>query len=163
MKSWTLKAATLAGSAMLAATAATAATASAQAAPAPSSSTVQIEKTPGDVTRTGDGWCHFTHWGGSFYCLGRANDVVIWQKPDGYPQVFVLGTNRAVYSRWSTASGVSSWYDGLRGSCKPDRGFDSTASGWSITIACVGDDGGWWHNTRSTSGSWSDWKRGKGF
>ncbi|MFI9588669.1 hypothetical protein ACIHCQ_44470 [Streptomyces sp. NPDC052236] len=160
MKSWTLKLATLAGSAMLAATAATA---SAQAAPAPPSSTVKIEKTPGLVDKTDDGWCHFTNWGGSFYCLGAPIDAVYWLKPDGYLQVFVLGTNRAVYSRWATASGVSSWYGGLGGSCKPEYGFDSTASGWSITIACVGDDGRWWHNTRSTSGSWSNWQRGKGF
>ncbi|MYS84049.1 hypothetical protein [Embleya scabrispora] len=160
MKTWALKLASLAGGIALAATALTG---SAQAVPSSPSTTALVEKTPGAPYQTSDGWCHFSNWGGNFYCLGAPVDAVIWQKPDGYPQVFVLGTNRAVYSRWSTSSGVSGWYSGLGGSCNPESGFDSRSSGWSITIACVGTDSRWWHTKRSTSGTWSGWKLGKGF
>lgn len=123
---------------------------------------VQASTTPGSAYQTSDGWCHFTNWGGNWYCLGTGIDVVYWNKPDGYPQVFVTGTDRSVWTRWSSSSGTSSWLD-MGGVCNPNYGLPANSNGWSITIACVGTDNNWWHNTRSTSGSWTGWQRGKGF
>ncbi|MER5373384.1 hypothetical protein [Streptomyces sp. NPDC002553] len=113
---------------------------------------------PGGVYKSG-GYCHFGNWGGSFFCQGSGLHFVAWKKPDGYIQVFVIGTNRHVFTRWASASGTSGWLD-MGGVCNPDYGMDAASSGWSISVACVGTDGNWWHNTRATSGSWSGWKKG---
>ncbi|MFF0033987.1 hypothetical protein ACFYS7_38810 [Streptomyces avermitilis] len=119
-----------------------------------------VSTDPGGVYPSG-GYCHFVNWGGSFFCqqAPEAVDVVAWTKPDRYMQVFVIGTNQHVFTRWASSSGTSSWLD-MSGVCKPRFGLIGRPSGWSISIACVGTDDNWWHNTRSTSGSWSGWKKG---
>lgn len=157
MRSLTRRLAALAAGALVGVAVSSAA---AQAAPASSSAKVQVSKEPGAAYQTSDGWCHFKNWGGNWYCKGTGVDVVYWKKPDGYPQVFVLGTNRHMYSRWSTASGTSEWLD-MKGLCSPDYGLLAHSSGWSITINCWGDNNAWWHNTRATSGSWTGWKPGR--
>ncbi|MFF8607234.1 hypothetical protein ACF06X_14980 [Streptomyces sp. NPDC015346] len=133
-----------------------------QAAPKSEDVSIQASSTPGAVYQTSDGLCHFRNWGGNWFCKGTGIDLVYWNKPDGHPQVFVIGTDHSVWSRWSTASSTSSWRD-MGGWCNPDYGLPARSSGWSITVACVGSDNNWWHNTRATSGSWSGWKPGKGF
>ena len=118
--------------------------------------------TPGSVRQNSDGWCHFTNWGGTFYCYPDVLDAVYWVKPDGYPQVFVIGSDKSVWTRWSSASGTSGWKD-YGGTCRPNYGLTASSSGWRITVACVGTDSAWWHRTRNADGNWTAWTKGRGF
>ncbi|MEV4320579.1 hypothetical protein [Actinocrispum sp. NPDC049592] len=124
----------------------------------PDDTVAAVSKQPGNIEQASDGWCHFHNWGGTFFCKGTGIDAVVWVKPDHYPQVFVIGTNWHMYSRWSTASSVSGWQD-MKGACNPSYGLPARSSGWNITIACVGTDGNWWHTSRG-NGNWSPWTRG---
>src|SRR5690349_14460250 len=81
---------------------------------------------PGSIYQTSDGWCHFSTWGGTFYCEPGVNATVRWLKPDGYWQVFVLGTNQSLYTRWANAQNTYPWKN-EGGKCLPQYGVDGTA------------------------------------
>lgn len=123
---------------------------------------VQTSTNPGSVYQTSDNFCHFANWGGNWYCLGTGVDLVDWTKPDGYPEVFVIGTDQHMWTRWSSPSGTSNWLD-MGGVCNPRYGLPAKASGWTITIACVGTDNAWWHDSRDKYGHWTGFVPGKGF
>lgn len=118
--------------------------------------TVEVQASgPGTTYQSSNGWCHYTNWGGSFYCQSQYNHTL----PNGYHQVFVIGTNKQVYSRWQSSSGVSGWVS-LGGTCiKP--GHHSVdmweVNGWQFTIACVGSDGWGYLKTRNSNGTWTKW------
>ncbi|WP_433380067.1 hypothetical protein ACQPZX_14615 [Actinoplanes sp. CA-142083] len=118
----------------------------AQAAPAP----------PGAVYKTADNYCHYRNWAGTFYCgTGR-----IWTRLDTYPQVFVIGPNLKVYTRWSTATTLTAWSDALGGTCRPERGLVMVVlSDTTLQLQCVGSDGYWWYIYRGPTGGWTDWDR----
>ncbi|GGX36606.1 hypothetical protein GCM10010297_67350 [Streptomyces malachitofuscus] len=124
--------------------------------------TAAAARNPGGIYRTSNGWCHFTNWGGSFYCYPKVLHAVGWNKPDGHPQVFVIGTDKSVWTRWSSASGTSGWKD-YGGTCRPEYGLDARSSGWTIKVACVGTDHSWWHRKRNANGKWTNWTKGRGF
>jgi hypothetical protein len=60
-------------------------------------------------------WCTYTSWGGTYYCGSQSWYGINKQ----LFQVFVIGTNYQVYTRWSNTSGVSGWKS-LGGAFKPD-------------------------------------------
>ncbi|MGW2866155.1 hypothetical protein [Streptomyces sp. NPDC001205] len=136
--------------------------ASAQAAPEAPAVTMgkgvvaPLVSSPGPTYQASDGWCHYRNWGGSFYCDSQYDYIL----PNGYHQVFVIGTDKEVFSRWESPSGVSTWAN-LHGQCisPGQHSVDMWEQhGWTFTIACVGNDGQGWLNTRYSDGSWSDWK-----
>jgi hypothetical protein len=110
---------------------------------------------PGTTYQGSDGWCHYNAWGGSFYCLSQYNYTL----PNGYHQVFVIGTNSQVYTKWQSGSGVSGWLS-LGGQCI-SPGHHSVdlyqPNGWTFKVACVGTNGRDYYRTRYSDGNWSKW------
>lgn len=108
--------------------------------------------------------CTFTDWGGTFYCDSPSYEPM----PNGYVETFVIGTNHAVWTRWSSSSGLSSWKS-LGGTCLnplpnyigEDTGIDWTnpSNGWNWIIECVGAGGHLFFKERvgSAAGSWTAW------
>lgn len=108
------------------------------------------------VTASTPGLCTLNNgWGGTFYC--RSEDW--WQMPNGNSQVFVIGTDDAVWTEWQVAGGLSGWQS-MGGIADPSSGIVTWSnSGWSITIDVIGADNAVWFNTRgssegSTFGGW---------
>ena len=109
----------------------------------------------GNTVQSGS-WCTYTSWGGTYYCGSQS-----WYGINGQLfQVFVIGTNNAVWTRWSNTSGVSGWVS-LGGAC--EQAADSTSVGttsdpWSFSVACKNRNNGiYYFRTRSDNGSWSAW------
>lgn len=126
-----------------------------QASPTTRATVGALVASPGSTYQSSDGWCHYSNWGGSFYCKSQYNHTL----PNGYHQVFVIGTNKQVYTRWESGSGVSGWVS-LGGQCI-SPGHHSVdmweVNGWTFTIACVGTDNGGYLKTRKSNGSWTAW------
>ena len=101
-----------------------------------------------------------TQWGGRFIC-DYGFDA--YSFPNGTLQIFVIGPDYAVYTRWRTGTTLSAWVN-LGGQVK--RGEYSspwvTGSGYSPTINVYGNTAGLvlYTRTRSSStGAWSAWAR----
>lgn len=111
------------------------------------------------VTKPSGKWCTYTKWGGTFYCKSQLKHKL----PNGHWQVFVIGTNKQAYSRWSSSSGVSRWAS-LGGQCiKPGQASIGMAwaNKWNFAITCVGTNNKRYYNERATSGKWSGWRLSK--
>jgi hypothetical protein len=78
--------------------------------------------------------------------------------PNGYYQVFVIGTDHQLWTRWNGPSGLVAWSDQLGGWCNEDVRPTYKASGWALTLRCMGKDGLYWINKRSTGGAWTGWR-----
>ncbi|MFK0137009.1 hypothetical protein [Streptomyces murinus] len=78
--------------------------------------------------------------------------------PNGTEQVFVIGTDRAVWTNWSLPDG--SWYgwESMGGVAQSGISiWDVSDGGWVFSIVITGTDGNPWHRTRSAGGTWSPW------
>jgi hypothetical protein len=76
--------------------------------------------------------------------------------PNGYWEVFVVGTNNQVWTRWNSSGGLSPWVS-LGGQCLLYVAI-SGSNGWSWTIECTATTGGGtWYDTRLTNGHWTGW------
>ncbi|MCM6773471.1 hypothetical protein NDR87_08295 [Nocardia sp. CDC159] len=116
---------------------------------------------PGTAYRGTDGWCHYNApWTGNFYCKSD----YIHGLPNGYYQAFVIGTNKKVYTKWSSGGGLSNWAD-MGGQCiRPgedsvDLAWRNPRDHWNFAIQCKGTDNRVWHNQRRSNGSWTGWYR----
>ena len=104
-------------------------------------------------------WCTYPGLGGQFYC---GSDIA-YQFPNGIRQVFVVGTNASVYTRWELSVGGSwaPWYS-LGGKVAVHNGVadgvDLSGSGYTPTIwvggTVPGDD---CYRTRQSNGNWTGW------
>jgi hypothetical protein len=117
---------------------------------------------PTDEYTTSGGWCTLAGWGGTFYCQDGDSSPNWYQMPNGYWQVFVVGTDDAVWTRWEVPGGLSSWTS-LGGQCPDDFHYVFIAdvnpsNGWNWAIACT--SGGYWFDSRTgvPNGSWTGWK-----
>lgn len=116
-----------------------------------------ISTSPGSIVY-GDYFCSFRNWGGDFYCpQGARYQDTVWKKPDGYVEVFVIGMDSSVWTRWAGSRGVSSWTN-MGGVCMPNEGLMIIAAGWTPGVICTGSDWGRWALTRNSDGSWNDWR-----
>ena len=117
------------------------------------------------------GFCHDPVLGGTFYCdtsSGYASGEARWQFPNHTWQLFVIGTNGAVWTRWTNTSGDwSSWTSmgGVAIGWPPlfySGGSFHQSGGGSYTpdLTVLGADNGVWHRQRSASGNWSPWQAG---
>lgn len=105
-------------------------------------------------------WCTYTSWGGSYYCGSQS-----WYGISGQLfQVFVIGTNNSVFTRWSNTSGVSGWVS-LGGSCVKAASSTSAneviggGSPWVFSVMCKNrNNGAYYERVRSANGSWGAWK-----
>lgn len=108
------------------------------------------------VPNNGAGCTLSNGWGGNFFCQG---DWQYWeQMPNGYWEVFVVGPDDAVWTRWSTSSGLSSWRS-LGGKCLLYVAITGS-NGWQWTIECTAQSGnGVWDKARLADGNWTGWYR----
>lgn len=114
--------------------------------------------TPGSVYEDANGWCHYRNWGGTFHCSTQ----LYWGKPDGWPQVFVIGREGAVFTRWANAENTYDWLS-MGGTCNPNYALSGSSSGWRVVVNCVAVNPAntWWHRERYVDGHWdSVWIRG---
>ncbi|MGW7008195.1 hypothetical protein ACWGCW_36755 [Streptomyces sp. NPDC054933] len=108
------------------------------------------------------GVCHDPRFGGNFYCdsSDSTHGEFTWYLPNNTQQVFVVGTNWSVWTRWSYRDGSLSSWTNLGGQVDHHNPWVHWRSiaGWSVTIDVTGTDGGLWYDTRYADGTWSGWK-----
>ncbi|MGE7390700.1 hypothetical protein ACQKM2_35005 [Streptomyces sp. NPDC004126] len=119
-------------------------TGAASAAPAPA---------PGQ-NQAAAGYCHVSGLGGDYICeYGEA-----WQTfPNGTRQVFIVGTDFAVWTRYSNTGGGWSGWESMGGTVRSGVRIEGNNS-WNPTISVVGMDGERWFRHRLNSGSWTGWQ-----
>jgi hypothetical protein len=102
--------------------------------------------------------CTDASLGGSFYCDSTTSGEAWYQFPNGLWQLFVIGTDNAVWTRWEESNGsYHGWYS--MGGYSSSYPVVLNGSGYSPQINVVGRNGTyWWYRVRSSStGSWSAW------
>ncbi|MCX4960525.1 hypothetical protein [Streptomyces virginiae] len=100
------------------------------------------------------GFCHVSGLGGDYICeYGEA-----WMTyPAGNRQVFIVGTDFAVWTRWQFAGGSWSEWTSMGGTVRSGVRIEGNNT-WNPTISIVGMDGERWSRHRLTSGSWTSWQ-----
>ncbi|MFD5412108.1 hypothetical protein ACFV4Q_13615 [Streptomyces nojiriensis] len=100
------------------------------------------------------GFCHVSGLGGDYICeYGEA-----WLTyPAGNRQVFIVGTDFAVWTRWQYAGGSWSEWTSMGGTVRSGVRIDGNNT-WNPTISIVGMDGERWSRHRLSSGSWTPWQ-----
>ncbi|MFH8343482.1 hypothetical protein [Streptomyces sp. NPDC018045] len=100
------------------------------------------------------GYCHVSGLGGDYICeYGEA-----WLTyPDGGKQVFIVGSDFGVWTRWGSGG---SWYDwtSLGGVARSGVRVDGNGT-WTPTISVIGNDGDRWYRHRLASGTWTNWSK----
>jgi hypothetical protein len=107
-------------------------------------------------------WCYNTitthdgiEWGGIRLCEYGWD----WHRfPNGTEQVFIIGTDHAVWTRWRHNSSFSEWKP-LYGKVRhgDHRSLWLTGSGNNPRVNVIGTDGRTWWRVRHTNGVWSNW------
>lgn len=104
------------------------------------------------------------NYGGRFYC---GYGVGYQLMPNGVEEVWVIGTDYSVWTRWRTPNGTlhpsNGWHSqGGKVRVGDHRSITMTGGGYTPTVWVVGIDNPahWWWNARSSNGTWSGWKRG---
>jgi hypothetical protein len=78
--------------------------------------------------------------------------------PNGTQQLFVVGTDHAVWTDWSLPNGSWAGWQSLGGTVESGISiWDVSDGGWVFSIVATGTDGNPWHRTRSADGAWSPW------
>ncbi|MGW6841361.1 hypothetical protein [Streptomyces sp. NPDC054958] len=100
------------------------------------------------------GFCHVSGLGGDYICeYGEA-----WMTyPAGNRQVFIVGTDFAVWTRWQYAGGSWSEWTSMGGTVRSGVRIEGNNT-WNPTISIVGMDGERWSRHRLNSGSWTPWQ-----
>ncbi|MET9400730.1 hypothetical protein [Kitasatospora sp. NPDC002965] len=98
-------------------------------------------------------------YGGRFLCGGGFGET-LWLAAfaDGTVQLFVVGTDYAVWTRWENPNGSLSQWVSLGG---PVAGPVSIGAmnGYFVQLTAKGTDGRHWFNNRQTNGVWTGWFR----
>ncbi|CAM5470364.1 hypothetical protein [Streptomyces tanashiensis] len=96
------------------------------------------------------------NWGGNVVAGYGCSEYAL---PNGEEQVFGVGTDGAVWTRWSRTNGTLSSWTSLGGQARSS--VSAEGYGWAITLSVIGTDGNWWYNNRggTSSGGWSGWHR----
>jgi Zn-dependent metalloprotease len=103
--------------------------------------------------------CSDPTFGGQFYCATNWADGEAWyQFPNGNWQVFLIGTDHSVRTRWQHNDGTYTAWSSMGGY---STSFPVVINGAydNPQINVVGRDGSyWWYRVRSSStGNWSNW------
>lgn len=140
----------LAGAGVSAAVPASASTAATAAHASP-----QIVPPPGD-----GGNCTLNYWGGLEPCNSAA---AVWTMPDGRQQVFAIGIDYGVWTRWEVPGGGLSDWVSLGGKVDSNEDFVNITArvDWGVTIQVTGTDGYSYYLDRqnAVNGSWDSWHR----
>ncbi|MFF5705059.1 hypothetical protein ACFY7H_21510 [Streptomyces sp. NPDC012794] len=99
-------------------------------------------------------YCHVPGLGGDYICeYGEA-----WQTfPNGQRQVFIVGSDFAVWTRYNYTNGDWSSWQSLSGKARSGVRIEGNNT-WTPTISVVGMDGDRWYRHRLTSGTWTGWQ-----
>lgn len=103
--------------------------------------------------------CHDPSFGGTWYCGYGLRDFYF---SDGTYQVFVIGTNFSVYTRWRSQGFYSLWHN-MGGQIRrsySSADFRRITCGSQPIIQVVGTDNRWYSNARRTNGTWTGWVLG---
>ncbi|MEV8319385.1 hypothetical protein AB0Q95_35025 [Streptomyces sp. NPDC059900] len=94
------------------------------------------------------------NWGGN---IKSQYGCTHYDLPNGAAQVFGIGADGAIWTRWSRTNGTLSSWTSLGGQGRSTVYADGY--GWAITLRVIGTDGNWWYNNRggTPSGGWSGW------
>jgi hypothetical protein len=106
--------------------------------------------------------CHDPAFGGNYYCGYGLRDFYFG---DGTYQIFVIGTDFAVWTRWRKQGFYELWYD-MGGEIRhtfASGDFARITCGSQPIIQVVGTDNRWWSNARRTNGTWTGWAPGRTF
>ncbi|MEV5985288.1 hypothetical protein AB0L85_09730 [Streptomyces sp. NPDC052051] len=79
---------------------------------------------------------------------------------NGVLQQFVIGTDSAVWTRWTNEQQTtwSSW-ESLGGTARSGVVTQRSWQGDTVLIGVIGTDGYWWSKYRNLDGSWNAWQR----
>jgi hypothetical protein len=106
--------------------------------------------------------CDDDAFGGTYYCAYGVRDFYF---RDGTYQIFVIGTNFSVYTRWRSQGFYSLWVN-MGGQVRRTyaaRDFGRITCGSQPIVQVVGTDNRWWSNARRNNGSWTGWNPGSTF
>ncbi|MFD8850323.1 hypothetical protein [Streptomyces sp. NPDC059604] len=95
--------------------------------------------------------------GGVYIC---EYGVSVKKLPDGTRQEFIIGTNKAVYTRWNDTSGDWTKWKSMGGSAKSGVSITdhwSQGDPWSFHLVITQTDGQFWVNGRKRDGFWTGW------
>ncbi|QEU90674.1 hypothetical protein [Streptomyces kanamyceticus] len=96
------------------------------------------------------------NWGGN---IQNQYGCTEYGLPNGEQQVFGVGTDGAIWTRWSRTNGTLSSWTSMGGQGRST--VYAGGRGWAITLQVRGTDGNWYYNNRggTPSGGWSGWHR----
>jgi hypothetical protein len=106
--------------------------------------------------------CHDASFGGNYYCGYGLRDFYF---RDGTYQIFVIGTDFGIWTRWRAQGFYELWYD-MGGEIRHSYAaadFRRITCGSQPIVLVMGTDNRWWSNARRTNGSWTGWMRGSTF
>ena len=100
--------------------------------------------------------CHLPTYGGNYYCgYGYQSN----RFPDGTVQVYVIGTDFSVWTRWTKNGRLSNWVS-LGGKIRhtyKSSDFFVGLCGNQPFVRIYGLDNQLWSNIRHEDGTWSGW------
>ncbi|MFI5983630.1 hypothetical protein ACIBEA_22465 [Streptomyces sp. NPDC051555] len=103
---------------------------------------------------------HCNGGGGAVYICEYG--VTTHALPNGAKQEFLIGTDRALWTRWTDTRGTWSGWQSM-GGVFTDKIYviDRWSAGdpWRFALSVRGDDGYQWVNLRDHGGGWSGWHR----
>jgi hypothetical protein len=112
-------------------------------------------------------WCTVTPWGGIFECT---YSMKVHTFSNGVVQVWVIGTDWAVWTKWMYPNGQMTDWQSMGGIayhgqahivsgdfalCKPPEVYSG-----SVALRLRGQNGSWYYNSRPPSGYWTGWREG---
>jgi hypothetical protein len=103
--------------------------------------------------------CSDPSFGGTYYCGYGKRDFYF---SDGTYQIFVIGTNFSVFTRWRSQGFYSAWVN-MGGQIRrtyASGDFGRITCGSQPIVQVVGTDNRWYSNARRTNGTWSGWVLG---
>ncbi|MEV0536873.1 hypothetical protein [Kitasatospora sp. NPDC050463] len=106
--------------------------------------------------------CTSPAWGGEYLCGAEYGQpgMAEYAYRDGRRMVFVIGTDHAVWTRSSSASGKKSSWSSLGGYLTGGVGIlASDMGGGQFEIGAKGTDDRLWARRHAADGSWSSWAR----
>ncbi|MEV7773197.1 hypothetical protein [Kitasatospora sp. NPDC086791] len=113
----------------------------------------------GDIDTTPH--CSNKQFGGIFLCGGDYGDGGTYFFRNGTSEIFVIGTDHAVWTRWTIGdSGKLSSWTRMGGSMSSKVEITRQTQGGAFTITARGSDGRLWSRTCDQNGNWGGWYAG---
>ncbi|GAA0296939.1 hypothetical protein GCM10010302_39500 [Streptomyces polychromogenes] len=110
---------------------------------------VAVVATPAEASNCSRG-------GGVYLC---EYGVTSYKLPNGTKQEFVVGTDRAVWTRWTDSDGDWTRWMSMGGRASSTaRAYDyDGGDGWTFRVFYYDETGEYWGRNRDHDGNWSPW------